>query len=159
MRLSTAIRTIAVAAIASIATTLSASAQDQTPVGTWLPDDKHFEVQISPCGAELCGTIVWLKSPVDSTGRPRTDTKNPDPSLRAQPLLGLTVLHVPNFGDAPKSWSGKIYNPDDGSNYDAKLSVADDGTLRVHAYMLAPFLGKTVVFTRAGQSTAASRST
>jgi uncharacterized protein (DUF2147 family) len=139
---------LAIAAIVSVAS-FPARSQDLTPIGVWLHQDKRFEVQIGPCGNQLCGKIIWLKSPDDATGHPRVDEKNPDPSLRSQPLLGMTVLHVPMSGDQHTLKDGTIYNPDDGSAYSAIVSVADDGTLRIHAYVLAPFLGKTVVFTRA----------
>jgi uncharacterized protein (DUF2147 family) len=144
------IKAVLFAAIAPIAASSAANAQDLTPVGTWLHQDKRFEVQISPCGQELCGRIVWLKAPEDAEGHPKVDGKNPDPALRTQPLLGLTVLHVPHCADQRTWTDGTIYNPDDGSDYSATVSVAEDGTLHVHAYVLTPILGKTVVFTRAG---------
>ena len=43
---------------ASVASPL---AQDAN--GLWTRDDGAARIQFSPCGAALCGVIVWLKSP------------------------------------------------------------------------------------------------
>jgi Uncharacterized protein conserved in bacteria (DUF2147) len=51
-----------------------AGAQTSGPVGVWLTQKGDAQVRVAPCGAALCGTIVWLKDPIDSeTGRPITD--------------------------------------------------------------------------------------
>lgn len=127
---------------------MSASAQQPAPAGIWLYPNKNFEVAIVPCGAQLCGNIAWLKSPDDAQGRPRCDTANPDPALRTRLLLGLTVLQGLHQADDGSWTDGTIYNPNDGNNYSATLSVASDGTLHVRAYMAIAMLGKTIVLTR-----------
>jgi uncharacterized protein (DUF2147 family) len=43
---------------------------------------------------------------------------------------------------------GKIYNPDDGKEYQARMSVEEDGTLHVRAYVVFEVVGKTQVMTR-----------
>jgi uncharacterized protein (DUF2147 family) len=74
--------------------------------------------------------------------------KNPDPALRNRPLLGLTVLAgIRRTGE--RTWEdAKIYDPDDGANYNASMSIQDDGTLRVRAYVLLPIFGETEIWTR-----------
>lgn len=126
----------------------AAGAQQPAPTGVWLYPNKNFEVAIVPCGTQLCGSIAWLKSPNDAQGQPRFDAENPDPTLRARPLLGLTVLQGLHQADDGTWKDGTIYNPEDGSYYSATLSVASDGTLHVHAYMMVAMLGKTIVLTR-----------
>ena len=76
------------------------------------------------------------------------DAKNPDPALRSRPLLGLTVLQdLRQTGEG--IWEdGKIYNPDDGKEYQARMSIQEDGTLHVRAYVVLEVLGKTQVMTR-----------
>ncbi len=125
-----------------------APARTPTPVGVWQHDNKRIEIAIAPCGDRLCGKLVWFKWPNDAQGLPLVDLKNVDPALRARPLLGLTVLYgLRRTGD--NAWEdGKIYNPDDGVDYDATMSIADDGTLRVRAYVLLPLFGHTLVWTR-----------
>jgi uncharacterized protein (DUF2147 family) len=74
--------------------------------------------------------------------------KNDDPALRKRPLLGLAILYgLRRAGE--DSWEdGKIYNPDDGVDYNATMSIQKDGTLRVRAYVLHPIFGKTLIWTR-----------
>jgi uncharacterized protein (DUF2147 family) len=126
----------------------SGGAQDQTPAGIWLHANKRIRVAITPCGDRLCGKIVWFRWPNDAQGLPLVDLKNTNPALRNRPLLGLTVLNgLRRAGDG--TWKdGKIYNPDDGVNYQALMSILGDGTLRVRAYVLLPTLGKTQIWTR-----------
>jgi len=123
-------------------------AQSSTPVGVWLHDNKRIEIAIAPCGETLCGTLVWLKRPNDAQGLPLVDQKNPNSALRTRPLLGLTVVDgLRRTGE--NTWeNGNIYDPDDGSSYTVSMSMLDDGSLRMRAYILTPMLGKTFVWTR-----------
>jgi uncharacterized protein (DUF2147 family) len=105
-------------------------------------------MRVSPCGDALCAKLVWFKSPNDEQGRPRVDVNNPDPALRARPLLGLTVLHGLRHTDEDTWEGGEVYNPDDGDNYSTSMELQDDGTLRVRGYVLTPLLGKTLVWSR-----------
>jgi uncharacterized protein (DUF2147 family) len=125
-----------------------AIAQDGTPVGVWLHPNKRIELEIAPCGADLCGTLVWFRWPNDAQGLPLVDLKNPDTALRNRPLLGLTVLEgLRRTGE--NTWEGgKVYDPDDGANYTASMSIQADGTLRVRAYVLLPIFGETEIWTR-----------
>jgi len=128
--------------------TTSVAAKSPTPAGVWLHANKRIQVEIAPCGDQLCGKIVWFRWPNDAQGRPLVDSKNPDPALRTRPLLGLTVLRgLRRAGEG--SWqAGKIYNPDDGGDYSALMSIQDDGALSVRAYVIDPNLGETEIWTR-----------
>jgi uncharacterized protein (DUF2147 family) len=128
--------------------TSPAGAQSPTPVGVWLHDNKRIEIEIVPCGERLCATLVWFRWPNDAQGLPLVDLKNPDPALRTRPLLGLEVLRDLRR-TALNTWEGgKIYNPDDGGDYNAEMSIGDDGTLRIRAYLLLPLFGHTLIWTR-----------
>jgi len=125
-----------------------AVAQSPTPVGVWLHDNKRIQIEIAPCGEFLCATIVWFKWPNDAQGLPLVDVKNADPALRGRPLLGLTVLYGLHW-TSDNAWEdGYIYNPDDGENYRASMSIQGDGSLRIRAYLLIPLFGHTLIWTR-----------
>jgi len=128
--------------------TAPAAAQSPTPVGVWLHANGRIQVEIAPCGDRLCGKLVWFKWPNDLAGRPLVDVQNADPKLRGRPLLGLTVVRgLRRTGE--RAWGdGQIYNPDDGVDYLAAMSIQPDGALRVRAYVLLPLLGKTFIWTR-----------
>jgi uncharacterized protein (DUF2147 family) len=127
---------------------MAAKEQRPTPVGIWLHANKRLQIEITPCGERLCGTLVWFQWPNDAQGLPLVDVKNKNPALRTRPLLGLSILYgLRRTGD--NTWEdGKIYNPDDGNDYNAQMSIGGDGTLRVRAYVLLPPLGKTLIWSR-----------
>ncbi|HZH82318.1 MAG TPA: DUF2147 domain-containing protein [Phototrophicaceae bacterium] len=106
---------------------MSSAALAASPEGTWLSEDGGTKVRVVTCGGnKLCARLVWLHHPIDpSTGRPKTDKRNPDPAKRDRPLIGLEVVHaLAPIG--PNSWSGVIYNADDGHTYQASLKVESD---------------------------------
>ena len=125
-----------------------AGAQSPTPVGVWLHDNKRIEIEIAPCGDKLCGKLVWFKWPNDAQGLPLVDLKNTNPALRTRPLLGLTVLEGLSHAGENTWEGGRIYDPDNGVDYSASMSIQDDSTLRVRAYVLLPLFGQTFIWTR-----------
>jgi uncharacterized protein (DUF2147 family) len=115
---------------------LSSAALAGAPEGVWLSEDGDTKVHLAQCGGKLCGTVVWLKKPNDpDTGKPKTDTLNPDPAKRARALLGLQVVHslAPS---GPNKWSGQIYNADDGHTYQAHLKVQGTNAAHVEGCVL-----------------------
>jgi uncharacterized protein (DUF2147 family) len=125
------------------------SEQGATPIGVWMHASERVKVEITPCGEHLCGRIVWLSWLDEPEDLPLVDLNNSDPNLRARPLVGLTVLRDLRRTDA-RSWEdGKIYNPVDGKDYSALMSIGDDGSLRVRAYVLLPLFGQTLHWSRA----------
>jgi uncharacterized protein (DUF2147 family) len=101
----------------------------------WLTEAGDSKVRIKKCGQALCGTIVWLKEPIDSvTGRPQIDDKNPDPALARRPIIGLNLFH--DMKPSGDHWSGRIYNADNGKTYASNVSLVDAATLKVSGCVL-----------------------
>lgn len=103
------------------------------PTGYWMKPDAEREskIQVFKCGKDkklLCAKLAWLKNPLDSKGKPLTDVRNEDPSLRDRKIVGLTIFSglTPT---APATWTGKIYNPEDGQTYTATLTVLSRSTI------------------------------
>ena len=117
---------------------LSSVAVAAQPEGIWLSEDGGTKVRISSCGTnKLCGTIVWLGNPTNpETGMPKTDKLNPDPAKRTRPLIGLQVAYA-LAPSGPNTWSGKIYNADDGHTYKAHLKVESEGVAKVEGCVLS----------------------
>ena len=114
----------------------SSAAMAADPAGTWLSEDGGTKVQIANCGGKLCGTVVWLNRPTDpSTGKPKTDSLNPDRGKRGRPLLGLQVVHGLT-SNGPDTWSGQIYNADDGKTYQAHVMVVSTSAMKVEGCVL-----------------------
>jgi uncharacterized protein (DUF2147 family) len=111
---------------------LSAPAFAAGVPGEFLTQSGGAKVHVAPCGAEVCGTVTWLKTPNDpATGKPQLDAKNPDAALRSRPALGLQLISGMKPAGAGKWTGGKIYDPQSGKTYDSKLTLNPDGTLKV----------------------------
>ena len=127
---------------------LSNAALASSPEGNWVSEDGGTKVRISMCGGnKLCAKLIWLDQPIDpATGKPKTDKLNPDPAKRERPLIGLEVVHA-LAPSGPHTWSGQIYNADDGRTYKANLKVESD-IAKVKGCVLA-VLCKSHTWTRA----------
>ena len=77
----------------AVALIAPAPAHAADPLGTWFTGDKKGKVRITNCGGALCGTLVWLKEPIDpDTDRPKIDKNNADASKKTRPLLGVPIV-------------------------------------------------------------------
>ena len=113
------------------------------PAGTWLTQAGDARVRVSKCGGGICGVIIWLKTPIDpATGNAQIDDKNPNPSLRKRPIVGLPLFSSMQPA-GPNKWSGQIYNADDGGTYASNISVAGPDALRVEGCVGALCGGET----------------
>lgn len=121
---------------------LPALAQDVT--GLWETGTNGAEVEIAPCGPDICGTLVTsnaIKANADAK-----DAENNDPALRDRPLKGLTMLS--GFSGGPEKWTGgKLYNPADGKTYSGTITLEGPDTLKLKGCVVAPFC-KTREWTR-----------
>jgi len=130
-------------ALISTVGSTSANAAEGSIVGSWMTDTRSAIVDISFCEPESpCGEITW----VDPNGASVVDRNNPDESLQERPLVGVMMLW--GFKAKGDKWKGgKIYNPKDGKTYKSKVSLNDDGTLKVKG-CVGPIC-KTQTWTRA----------
>ena len=127
----------------------TSSARAQSADGTWLTQAGDARVKINKCGGGICGHIVWLREPYDtSTGQPATDSKNPNPALARRPMIGLPLFSGMQ-PTGPNKWSGQIYNADDGSTYASNISLTGADSLRVEGCVGALCGGET--WTRTGR--------
>jgi uncharacterized protein (DUF2147 family) len=136
-------RAIKAATAATLAFGLAlAAARAAEPTGTWLTEKGDARIHIARCGKALCGTVVWLKQPIDpATGKPNVDGQNPDPRLRHRRIVGLRIFTM--TPDGPDLWTGGIYNSDDGQTYRGKLKPQGPDTLEVRGCVGAICSGET----------------
>jgi uncharacterized protein (DUF2147 family) len=119
------------------------------PTGTWLVEAQDAIVRIADCaqsarpdqapapGGALCGTVVWLKEPIDpATGQPRADSLNIDPAKKGQPVLGMQGVFDMRPSDTAGEWKGRVYNIDDGKIYDGTIAMKSDNELYIQGCML-----------------------
>lgn len=124
-------------------------ADSDAVVGTWLNGTKKGHVQIYKQGNTYRGKLIFLTEPNDpATGKPKTDIKNADASKRNRPLINLPLMYNFKF-DGGNVWTdGKIYNPEDGKEYNCKMTLKDPNTLDVRGYVGISLLGKTQTWIR-----------
>ncbi len=112
--------------------------------GRWLTAEKTGVVEIAPCGAKLCGTIVKVTGP-RRDGPDLRDANNPDAALRSRRILGLPILT--GLIARKNDWQGQIYDPNSGRTYRSNIRIGAQGRLEVRG-CLGPFC-RTQVWTRA----------
>jgi len=138
---------IACAALMLLSMTTISVASDQSVIGRWKTEEDKSIVEISKCGDDkFCGTILSLKEPNDVNGKPKTDVNNQDKSKRLRAIVGMDILfRLQQTG--PGTWEdGDIYNPEDGTTYNAEMRLKDANTLEVEGCFL--FLCKSQTWKR-----------
>jgi len=126
-----------------------AVAQAASPVlGHWLSQERDGVIDIQACGDKLCGRLIWIKDPLDKDGKPRVDNNNPKPELRNRPRCNLVIMggFVPTGTD--KWGDGWIYDPNNGSTYDAKMRL-DGEVLKLRGFIGISLIGRSTTWTRA----------
>jgi uncharacterized protein (DUF2147 family) len=137
--------------LALAASPATAAEAATTPIGVWATVGGGSHVKIEDCGGKLCGTIIWLKQPLNKQGKDKVDSENPDPGLRTRKIAGLALLSgFTQDQSNSKVWTGgEIYDPVDGKTYSCNLTVQDPRTLRVRGYVGLSIFGKTQIWSRA----------
>lgn len=97
--------------------------------GLWRTERHGAWVQVADCGnGTPCGRLAWVDGQV-AAGQTH-DVRNRDPALRHRPLQGLPILW--GFVAQPDGWrQGRVYNPDDGKTFAARLRLLRPDVLQV----------------------------
>ena len=136
----------ALAAVCLILAGLAPAAAE--PAGTWLTQNGDARIRVAKCGSSMCGTIVWLRDPIDpATGEPPVDSRNPDPSMQNRKILGLRIFAMAPDGNG--GYAGGIYNADDGQTYAGKIALRSAEQLEVQG-CAGPMCGSEM-WTRIGR--------
>lgn len=106
-----------------------------TVLGRWQTETKHGVVEISRCGASICGHL--LESDGIRADPQLRDVHNAD-AAQQQRLL-KDILMLDGFHWKSDAWvGGWIYNAEDGGTYHATVSVTDATHLRVKGCIVWP---------------------
>jgi uncharacterized protein (DUF2147 family) len=137
---------IAASAILGLVAATPATAGD--PRGNWMTDDGKAKIAIASCGGALCGNIVALTEPNDpATGKPKTDSNNPDAAKRTRSLVGIQIV-IDMKPDSADKWKGQVYNAEDGKTYSGSITLVDAKTLTLQGCALGGLLCKSRTWTR-----------
>lgn len=134
---------------------VSSNASEKPEVfGFWQTEGNSSKIEIYPCGDYLCGKVAWLKHPNfmnagdGPIGSVKVDRKNPDPSMRSRPILGLQVIEGLTPVGNDKWEHGKCYDPESGNTYKCRMHLASPDKLEMRGYIGIPLFGRTYVLTR-----------
>jgi uncharacterized protein (DUF2147 family) len=117
-------------------------------LGIWFNAEKDAKIEIYKSSGKFYGVIRWLKTPNDEQGKPKTDTKNPDPKLRVRPKMNLVILTDLAYKGGKDYEKGRIYDPKSGKTYSCQASLADNNTLKLRGYIGVSLIGRTSEWTR-----------
>jgi uncharacterized protein (DUF2147 family) len=126
---------------------LLGAADTASPVGFWMNDDATFEI-FADEGGKLSGKIIAMREPRTAEGKEKTDIRNPDPSKRDRPILGLVFMS----GFTQKSdnhWeNGAVYDPKSGNTYSCFMDLDGPEKIKLRGFLGISLLGRTQVWTR-----------
>ncbi|RFM25691.1 DUF2147 domain-containing protein [Deminuibacter soli] len=131
--------------------TLAAFAQKEPIEKTWFNEEKTAKIEVyKAVDGKLYGKLVWMQDATDANGKPRTDSKNPNESLRNTPLMNYPILKGFTKGKTEGVYEGgTVYDPKTGKTYCGKLTLQAGGNeLKLKGYICSfSMLGRTSVWT------------
>ncbi len=125
----------------------NAAAHETAIEGRWLSGDGSGWIDVrlvdgTPIGTASGSTTFKKGDP------PRLDEFNPDPALRARPLLGVTILHGFEYQGEHVWKGGTIYDPNTGKTYKSTMTLVDRDTLKVRGFIGFSLFGRSDIWTR-----------
>ena len=89
-------------------------------------------IEIKECEDKLCGVIEHIFVSDDKDPKTILDENNKDKELKSRTLVGSNILF--DFSRQPDSsgtYTGRIYNPDEGKSYKSKIRLLENGDLEI----------------------------
>ena len=77
----------------------------------------------------------------------RTDIHNPDGALRKRPIVGIVIMQGAKQTGAA-SWSGQLYNTQDGKTYSGSVTVESKDRLKLEGCVLGGLICQGPVWDR-----------
>ena len=117
------------------------SANGQQIVGQWktIDDETKKErsiVEIYKVGDRYAGKIIKLQRSLEDDPDPVCDDCDPDDSRYLQKIIGMEIIQDMAFDKSSNEYvDGTILDPESGSEYQCKLWLSEEGTLKVRGYI------------------------
>lgn len=116
--------------------------------GKWYTENNKSIVEVFKKDNLYYGKILWLKEPLDESGKAKLDKENPTPALRSKPLINLQVLNGLKAQGNNKWADGKIYDPKNGKTYDVKATLVNKDKIEIRGFIGVSLLGRTTTWVR-----------
>jgi uncharacterized protein (DUF2147 family) len=117
-------------------------------VGIWESEEKNLQIEMFEDNGEFAGRMIYFKCSSEQIMRTCRDIENPDKRLVGRKLLGLKLVEKLSYqGD--NVWDyGKIYDPNSGKVFDARIQLTGPNTAIVRGYWKWKWFGRSMVFNR-----------
>ncbi|HTF27265.1 MAG TPA: DUF2147 domain-containing protein [Flavitalea sp.] len=117
-------------------------------VGVWESEEKNLQIEMFEDDGDFAGRMIYFKCSSDSVMQTSRDTENPDRKYTDRKLLGLKLVEKLSYqGD--NVWdNGKIYDPNSGNTYEARIQLTGPNTAIVRGYWKFRWFGRSMVFNR-----------
>ena len=124
----------------SLAFPVLAQDSSKSVMGNWITESGNFEVEIAPCGTELCGKVVKVMGNKAMAG-PGSD----QPKVDAKSVMGLNLLSKIKETE-PGKYEAELYDRENEKTYKSVITRNDGDSLSVRAYVGIPLFGKTQIW-------------
>jgi len=121
--------------------------------GVWMTEQGNSRLEIAPCGDKACAKVIWMKHATyqnnadGPVGTEKVDRRNPDPTLRNRPILGLQVMEGLTLEG--EWWrNGSCYDPQTGKTYQCKMRLESPTELKLRGYIGFSLFGRSYTLTR-----------
>jgi uncharacterized protein (DUF2147 family) len=117
-------------------------------IGIWESDEKDLQIEMFEDNGRFAGKMIYFKCASDDIMRSCTDSENPDESLTTRKLLGLKLVTLLSYEGESIWGNGKIYDPNSGHTFDARIQLTGENTAIVRGYWKYRWIGRSMVFNR-----------
>lgn len=117
-------------------------------IGIWESEEKNLLIQISREGRHFVGTMTWFKCATETIMLTTVDSENPDARLVERKILGLKLVEKLSYEGDDVWGGGKIYDPNSGNTYEARIHLTGANTAIVRGYWQFRWFGRSMVFNR-----------
>jgi uncharacterized protein (DUF2147 family) len=106
--------------------------------GVWRNPKDNVRVEIRPCGAAACGTVVWASAKAQAKAREAGTVS----------LIGTQVLKNLELDERRGIWRGKVFVPELNRNFTGVAEPVDATRLRAKGCIVGGLLCKSQIWTK-----------
>lgn len=117
-------------------------------IGVWESEEKNLQIEMFEDNGQFAGRMIYFKCSSEQIMRTCTDTENPDKTLTTRKLLGLKLVTKLEYKGMNVWDNGKIYDPNTGRTFEARIQLTDPNTAIVRGYWKFKWIGRSMVFYR-----------
>lgn len=117
-------------------------------IGVWESEEKNLQIEMFEDNGHFAGRMIYFRCSSDDIMRTSKDTENPDSGLRSRKLLGLKLVTKLNYHGNNVWDDGKIYDPNSGRTFEARIQLTSSNTAIVRGYWKYRWIGRSMIFNR-----------